>query len=171
MENTEDLCPAFFDGDRGFPYDLCGLCFLCASVFVKASSVILTLVFELKATAFAWMRAECPRHNGCRLLHGYGQAFIPDSGIPSEAGFANQGGTEGMENTEDLCPAFFDGNRWFPPDLCGLCFLWCLCGREGFKRDPDFDFRAQSPSSPTSGMWVKLIRIGAWSRWSWTPPK
>ena len=123
MENTEDLCPAFFDGDRGFPYDLCGLCFLCASVFVKASSVILTLVFELKATAFAWMRAECPRHNGCRLLHGYGQAFKPDSEIPSEAGFANQGGTEGMENTEDLCPAFFEGDRWFPYDLCGLCFL------------------------------------------------
>jgi hypothetical protein len=70
-----------------------------------------------------WRRAECPRHNGCRLLHGYGQAFKPDSEIPSEAGFANQGGTEGMENTEDLCPAFFEGDRWFPYDLCGLCFL------------------------------------------------
>jgi hypothetical protein len=46
-----------------------------------------------------------------------------------------------MENTEVLCPAFFDGDRRFPHHLCGLCFLWCLCGREGFKRDPDFGFR------------------------------
>jgi hypothetical protein len=33
-----------------------------ASAVVKASSVILTSVFELKATAFAWMRAKCPHH-------------------------------------------------------------------------------------------------------------
>jgi hypothetical protein len=43
MENTEDLCPAFFDGDRWFLDDLCGLSVL--RVDVKASSVILTSVF------------------------------------------------------------------------------------------------------------------------------
>jgi hypothetical protein len=54
--------------------------------------------------------------------------FIPDSEIPSSAGFANHRGTEGMENTEVLCAAFFDGDRLFPHGLCGLCFslvpLW-----------------------------------------------
>jgi hypothetical protein len=49
MEDTEDFCGAFFDGDRWFPHGLCGLCFSlrAGSVVVKASGVILALVFGI----------------------------------------------------------------------------------------------------------------------------
>ena len=59
---------------------------------------------------------------GAWLLHQNVVSILPynpSSDIQPQAGFVNRRVTEGMENTEDLGPAFFESDCWFPQNLCG----------------------------------------------------